>query len=110
LSSLYGPDQPLDLRKYYLVLPDCLGHGKSSKPSDGLRAHFPKYGYEDMVLAEYRLVTEALGIQHLRLITGDSMGGMHTWLWLQAGRELQKVALFTEDWNRLQRQSPKNRT
>ena len=81
LGSLYGPGQPLDLRKYYLILPDCLGHGKSSKPSDGLRAHFPRYGYEDMVLAEYRLVTESLGIRHLRLITGDSMGGMHAWLW-----------------------------
>jgi hypothetical protein len=58
VSSLYGVDEPLDLRKYYLILPDCLGHGKSSKPSDGLRVHFPKYRYEDMVLAEYRLVTE----------------------------------------------------
>jgi homoserine O-acetyltransferase/O-succinyltransferase len=81
VNSLYGVDEPLDLRKYYLILPDCLGHGKSSKPSDGLRAHFPKYRYEDMVVAEYRLVTEGLGIRHLRLITGDSMGGMHTWLW-----------------------------
>ena len=80
-NSLYGPDQPLDLRRYYLILPDCLGHGKSSKPSDGLRAHFPQYRYEDMVLAEYRLITAGLGIRHLRLITGDSMGGMHTWLW-----------------------------
>ena len=74
VNSLYRVNEPLDLRKYYLILPDCLGHGKSSKPSDGLRAHFPKYRYEDMVLAEYRLVTEGLGIRHLLLITGDSMG------------------------------------
>jgi homoserine O-acetyltransferase len=78
---LYGPGQALDLRKFYLVLPDALGHGKSSKPSDGLRAGFPNYGYEDMVVAEYRLVTEGLGIRHLRLVMGESMGGMHTWLW-----------------------------
>ena len=78
---LYGPGQPLDLQKYYLVIPDCIGHGKSSKPSDSMRASFPKYGYEDMVAAEYQLVTEGLGIHHLRLIMGDSMGGMHTWLW-----------------------------
>ena len=81
MNSVYGVNEPPDLRKYYLILPDCLGHGKSSKPSDGLRAHFPKYRYEDMVGADCRLVTEGLGIRHLRLITGDSMGGMHTWLW-----------------------------
>jgi len=81
VNSLYGVNEPLDLRKYYLILPDCLGHGKSSKPSDGLRAHFPNYRYEDMVVAEYHLVTEGLGIRHLRLFAGDSMGGMHTWLW-----------------------------
>jgi homoserine O-acetyltransferase/O-succinyltransferase len=80
-KALYGLDQPLDLQKYYLVIPDCVGHGKSSKPSNGMRASFPKYGYEDMVAAEHRLVTEGLGIDHLRLIMGDSMGGMHTWLW-----------------------------
>jgi len=80
-TILYGPGQPLDLRKYYLIMPDGIGHGRSSKPSDGLRAHFPRYGYEDMVLAQYRLVTEGLNVQHLRLILGLSMGGMHTWLW-----------------------------
>lgn len=80
-NFLYRPGQALDLRKFFVLLPDALGHGKSSKPSDGLRARFPNYGYEDMVIAEYRLVTEGLGIRHLRLVMGESMGGMHTWLW-----------------------------
>jgi homoserine O-acetyltransferase/O-succinyltransferase len=80
-NFLYGPGQALDLRKFYLVIPDALGHGKSSKPSDGMRARFPNYGYEDMVAAEYKLVTEGFGIRHLRLVMGESMGGMHTWLW-----------------------------
>ena len=80
-TVLYGPGQPLDLSKYYLIVPDGIGHGRSSKPSEGLRAHFPHYGYEDMVRAQYRLVTERLAIRHLRLILGLSMGGMHAWLW-----------------------------
>ena len=81
--ELYGPGQPLDISRYFVILPDAIGHGASSKPSDGMRARFPRYGYEDMVLAEYLLVTQGLGINHLRLVMGTSMGGMHTWLWGQ---------------------------
>ena len=80
-GELFGAGQPLDAAKYFLILPDDIGHGRSSKPSDGLRAKFPHYGYIDMVEAEYRLVTEGLGVNHLRLVMGTSMGGMHTWLW-----------------------------
>jgi len=80
-GQLFGPGQPLDASKYYIVLPDAIGHGQSAKPSDGLRAKFPRYNYDDMVLAQYRLVTEGLGLKHLRLVTGNSMGGMHTWIW-----------------------------
>lgn len=80
-GQLFGPGQPLDASKYYIIIPDGLGHGKSSKPSDGLKTAFPKYNYADMVDAHYRLVTEGLGIPHLRLVIGNSMGGMHTWLW-----------------------------
>jgi homoserine O-acetyltransferase len=80
-GELFGPGQPLDAAKYYIILPDDIGHGRSSKPSDGLRAKFPRYGYVDMVEAEYRLVTEGLGVNHLRLVMGTSMGGMHTWMW-----------------------------
>ncbi len=80
-GELFGPGQPLDAAKYFIILPDALGAGKSAKPSDGLRMAFPKYDYDDMVLAQYRLVTEGLGIHHLRLVLGNSMGGMHTWIW-----------------------------
>lgn len=80
-GELFGAGQPLDATRYFIVLPDALGAGKSSKPSDGLRARFPRYDYDDMVLAQYRLVTEVLGIKHLRLVMGNSMGGMHTWIW-----------------------------
>jgi homoserine O-acetyltransferase/O-succinyltransferase len=80
-GPLYGPGQPFDLTKFYLIIPDAIGHGKSSKPSDGMRAHFPHYGYEDIVTAQHRLVTESLGVTHLRLVLGVSMGGMQTWLW-----------------------------
>ena len=80
-GELFGPGQPLDAAKYFIILPDAIGHGKSAKPSDGLRAKFPKYNYEDMVAAQYRLVTEGLGVKHLRLVLGNSMGGMHTWMW-----------------------------
>jgi homoserine O-acetyltransferase/O-succinyltransferase len=82
-SELFGPGQPLDTTKYFLVLPDNIGHGKSSKPSDGLRARFPRYGYEDMVRAQHRLMTEGLGVSRIRLVMGTSMGGMHTWIWGQ---------------------------
>ena len=80
-GELFGPGQPLDATKYFIILPDAIGAGKSSKPSDGLRAKFPRYNYDDMVDAQYRLVTEGLGIRHLRLVMGNSMGGMHTWMW-----------------------------
>ena len=81
---LFGPGQLLDAATHYIILPDGIGHGESSKPSDGLRAGFPVYGYQDMVRAQYRLVTEGLGVNHLRLVMGTSMGGMHTWLWGQS--------------------------
>lgn len=80
-GQLFGPGQPLDASKYFIVIPDGIGVGKSTKPSDGLRAAFPQYNYADMVLAQYRMVTEGLGIKHLRLIIGNSMGGMQTWMW-----------------------------
>ena len=80
-GELFGPGQPLDASKYFIILPDAIGAGKSSKPSDGMRAKFPRYNYDDMVLAQYRLVTEGLGIRRLRLVIGNSMGGMHAWLW-----------------------------
>jgi homoserine O-acetyltransferase/O-succinyltransferase len=80
-GELFGPGQPLDATKYYIILPDSIGHGKSSKPSDGLRTKFPSFNYDDMVDAQYRLVTEGLGIQHVRLLLGFSMGGMNAWIW-----------------------------
>ncbi len=80
-GQLFGPGQLLDATKYFIVLPDDVGHGKSSKPSDGLHMKFPHYDYDDMVELEYRLLTEHLNVKHLRLVTGTSMGGMHTWLW-----------------------------
>jgi len=80
-GELFGPDQPLDASKYYIIIPDGIGHGKSSKPSDGMKTAFPKYDYEDMVDAQYRLVKEGLGVKHLRLVIGNSMGGMHSWIW-----------------------------
>jgi homoserine O-acetyltransferase len=79
--ELFGPGQPLDAGRYYIIIPDNLGHGRSTKPSDGLRAHFPRYGYHDLIEAQYRLLTEGLQVNHLRLVMGTSMGGMHTWLW-----------------------------
>jgi len=80
-GNLFGPGQLLDSSRYYIVLPDGIGHGGSSKPSDGLRAAFPMYGYDDMVVAQHRLLTEHLGVNHLRLIMGTSMGCMHAWVW-----------------------------
>ena len=82
-GRLFGPGQPLDASSYFIVLPDGIGHGQSSKPSDGLHARFPHYGYLDMVEAQRRLLAEAFGVTHLRLVMGTSMGGMHTWLWGQ---------------------------
>lgn len=81
--ELYAPGAPLDTSTHYVILPDDIGHGRSSKPSDGLRGRFPHYGYADMVTAEYRLVTEGLHVDHLRLVMGTSMGCMHSWLWAE---------------------------
>jgi homoserine O-acetyltransferase/O-succinyltransferase len=80
-GELFGEGQPLDASKYFIIMPDAIGHGGSSKPSDGMRAHFPKYCYHDMVTADYRLLTEHLGVKHLRLAMGTSMGAMHSWVW-----------------------------
>lgn len=80
-GNLFGPGQLLDAAEYYIVLTDGIGHGRSSKPSDGLRMDFPKYTYDDMVRAQYLLLTEGLDVNHLRLVMGTSMGGMHTWVW-----------------------------
>jgi homoserine O-acetyltransferase len=80
-GELFGAGQVLDAQKYYIILPDALGAGKSSKPSDGLKAKFPEYNYDDMVKAQYLLVKEGLGVKHLRIVLGNSMGGMQTWLW-----------------------------
>jgi homoserine O-acetyltransferase/O-succinyltransferase len=82
-GELFGPGQPLDATKYYVIIPDSVGHGKSSKPSDGSKTKFPKYNYADMVDAQHRLLAEGLGIKHLRLVIGNSMGGMQTWLWTE---------------------------
>ncbi|MGH7730744.1 MAG: alpha/beta fold hydrolase [Candidatus Eiseniibacteriota bacterium] len=80
-GELFGAGAPLDTMRFYIVLPDGIGHGGSSKPSDGLRMRFPRYDYDDMVAAHHRLLTEHLGVRHLRLVMGTSMGGMHTWVW-----------------------------
>jgi homoserine O-acetyltransferase len=80
-DELYGPAQPLDINRYYVILPDNVGHGGSSKPSDGMRMHFPKYDYDDMVEAQHRMLTEGFGIKHMRLIMGTSMGCMHSFVW-----------------------------
>jgi homoserine O-acetyltransferase len=80
-NELFGKGQLLDVERYFIILPDDIGHGQSSKPSDGLHAKFPNYGYHDMVDAEHRLVVDGLHVNHLRLVMGTSMGGMHTWMW-----------------------------
>jgi homoserine O-acetyltransferase/O-succinyltransferase len=82
-GELFGAGQPLDASRYYIIIPDGIGHGKSAKPSDGMKTAFPKYDYDDMVEAQARLVKEGLGIKHLRLVIGNSMGGMHAWLWAE---------------------------
>src|SRR5207245_7544867 len=86
-DPLFAENQPLDATKFFIILPDGIGHGKSSKPSDGMRAKFPHYGYLDMVEADYRLLTEGLGVNHARLVMGTSMAGMHTWLWRERHHE-----------------------
>jgi homoserine O-acetyltransferase/O-succinyltransferase len=92
-GELFGPGQPLDASRYYVILPDAIGHGKSSKPSDGMRVGFPKYAYDDMVEAQYRLVTEHLRLRHLRAIVGFSMGGMETWIFAQNYPDLTDIAV-----------------
>lgn len=90
---LFGAGQPLDLSRYYVILPDDIGHGGSSKPSDGLRAKFPHYGYTDMVAAEHALVVDGLKVDHLRLVMGTSMGCMHTWMWAEQWPQMMDAAM-----------------
>src|SRR5437660_11716765 len=90
---LFGPGQPLDASKYFIILPDNVGHGESSKPSDGLHMRFPNYEYDDMIDLQYRLLTQGLGVNHLRLVMGTSMGGMHTWLWAEQHSDLMDAAM-----------------
>jgi homoserine O-acetyltransferase len=92
-GELFGAGQPLDASKHYIIIPDALGHGQSSKPSDGMKTAFPKYDYDDMVDAQYRLVREGLGIRHLRLVIGNSMGGMHSWLWAEKYPDLMDAVV-----------------
>ncbi len=92
-GELFGPGQPLDAQRYYVILTDAIGTGQSSKPSDGLRTRFPRYNYDDMVDAQYRLLREHLGVRHLRLILGNSMGGMQTWIWAQKYPEFMDIAV-----------------
>jgi homoserine O-acetyltransferase/O-succinyltransferase len=90
---LFGPGQPLDAAKYFLILLDNIGHGDSSKPSDGMHMRFPHYEYDDMVELQYRLLTQGLGVNHLRLVMGTSMGGMHTWLWAEQHPDFMDAAM-----------------
>jgi len=92
-GELFGAGKWLDAERYFLVLPDGIGHGKSSKPSDGLHGRFPRYGYKDMIEAQFRLLTEQLKIDHVRLILGTSMGGMHSWLWGELHPEFMDALL-----------------
>lgn len=93
-GELFGPGQPFDANKYFIILPDALGTGKSTRPSSsGLRMKFPKYNYDDMVQAQYRLVTEGLGVKHLRLVIGNSMGGMQTWVWATKYPDMMDAAV-----------------
>jgi homoserine O-acetyltransferase len=92
-GELFGAGQPLDATKYFIILPDAVGHGKSTKPSDGLKTKFPQYNYADMVDAQHRLLTEHLGIKRLRMVIGNSMGGMETWLWAEKYPQFMDVAV-----------------
>ena len=92
-GELFGPGQPLDAARYHVILPDAIGTGRSSKPSDGLRTRFPRYNYDDMVDAQHRLLTEHLGVRRLRLVLGNSMGGMQTWIWAQRYPEMMDIAV-----------------
>ena len=90
---LFGPGQLLDATRYFIILPDNVGHGDSSKPSDGLHMRFPHYEYDDMIELQYRLLTQGLGVNHLRLVMGTSMGGMHTWLWAEQHWDFMDAAM-----------------
>jgi len=90
---LFGPGQLLDAAKYFIILPDNIGHGGSSKPSDGLHMRFPHYEYDDMIELQYRLLTQGLGVNHLRLVMGTSMGGMHSWLWSEQHTDFIDAAM-----------------
>jgi len=90
---LFGPGQLLDGAKYFIILPDNIGHGKSSKPSDGLHAKFPHYDYDDMVAAQHQLLTDGLKVNHLRLVMGTSMGCMHSWVWLETYPDFMDASL-----------------
>jgi len=90
---LFGPGELLETSRYYVILPDGIGHGGSSKPSDGMRAHFPQYDYDDMVAAQHELVEKGLGVNHLRLLMGTSMGCMHSWVWLETYPDFMDAAL-----------------
>jgi homoserine O-acetyltransferase len=92
-GELFGRGQPLDASKYFIIIPDGIGHGKSSKPSDGMKTAFPSYNYDDMVEAQFRLVKEGLGIKHLRLVIGNSMGGMHAWLWAEKYPDMMDIVV-----------------
>jgi len=92
-DELFGPGQPLDLTRTYVILPDDIGHGASSKPSDGMHARFPHYGYRDMVLAEHALVVDGLHVDHLRLVMGTSMGCMHAWMWAERWPDAMDAAM-----------------
>ena len=92
-GELFGAGQPLDASRYYIIIPDTLGHGKSAKPSDGMRTKFPRYNYDDMVDAHYRLLTEHLNVRHLRLVIGNSMGGMETWIFAVKYPDYMDVAV-----------------
>jgi len=92
-NELFGPGQPLDISRYFVILPDGIGHGKSSKPSDGLRMRFPKYDYDDMVEAQRRILVEALGVRRLRLLIGTSMGCMHGFVWAEAHPDFARAIM-----------------
>jgi homoserine O-acetyltransferase/O-succinyltransferase len=92
-GELFGPGQPLDIARYYVILPDGIGHGKSSKPSDGMRMRFPKYDYDDMVEAQRRMLVEGLGVTRLRLLMGTSMGCMHGFVWAEAHPDFARAIM-----------------
>ena len=92
-DELYGPGQPLDISRYYVILPDGIGHGRSSKPSDGLRMRFPAYDYDDMVEAQRRMLVEGLGVTRLRLLMGTSMGCMHGFVWAEAHPDFARAMM-----------------